>query len=89
MAQGKSNLQLKTKWMLFDTYSSFIHVEWVVYSLRNVTGAHHVPYFISDLILSRDLPKLNWEFHIGVSPTKQPISTKAYFRLKNQPKHHV
>ena len=28
MAQGKGNLQQKTKWMNFGTYSSFIHVEW-------------------------------------------------------------
>ena len=25
----------------------------------------------------------------GVSPTKYPISTIAYYRLKNQPRHHV
>jgi hypothetical protein len=38
---------------------------------------------------SHDLPKLNWEFPVGVSLTKYPISTKAYYRLKNQPRHHV
>jgi hypothetical protein len=28
-------------------------------------------------------------FPAGVSPTKYPISTIAYYRLKNQPRHHV
>jgi hypothetical protein len=28
MVQGKSNLQQKTKWIKFDTYSSFILDEW-------------------------------------------------------------
>ena len=69
--------------------SSSIHDEWAVSSLCNVIGVCHVPCFISDLDSSRDLPKLNWEFPAGVSPTKYPISTKAYYRLKNQPRHHV
>ena len=68
--KAKGNLQLKTKWMIFDTYSSAIHDEWVVSSLCNVIGVHYVPCFISDLNSSRDLPKLIWEFPVGGSPTK-------------------
>ena len=42
---------------------------------------HHVPYFISDLNSSRDLPKLNLEFHAKVSPIKYLVSAKAIFSL--------
>ena len=87
--QGKGNLQLKTKWMIFDTYSSFIYDEWAVSSLRHVIGVHHVPCFISDLNSSHDLPKLNSEFPVGVSLTKYPVSTTTNYQLKDQPKHHV
>jgi hypothetical protein len=48
-----------------------------------------IPCFISDLNSSHDLSKLNWEFLVGVSPTKYLVSTKAYFRLKNQSRHHI
>jgi hypothetical protein len=67
----------------------FIHDKWDVSSFHKVIGVHHVPCFIFDLNLSHDLPKLNWEFPIGVSPTKYLVSTIAYYRLKNQPRHHV
>ena len=66
---------------LFVPWSSSIHAEWTVPSLRKVIGVHHVPCFISDLNSSCDLPKLIWVFPIGVSPTKYPVSTRAYFRL--------
>jgi hypothetical protein len=56
--------------------------------LRNVIGVRHVLCFISDLN-SHDFPKLNLESPTGVSPTKYPVSTIAYFQLKNQPKHHI
>ena len=85
------------RWFLVDkmlfiratNLSSSIHDEWAVSSFHKVIGVRHVPCFIFDLNLSRDLPKLNWEFSTGVSPTKYPVSTKAYYRLKNQPRHHV
>ena len=84
-------------WLLVDEMlfigavdlSSSIHDEWAVSSFHKVIGVHHVPCFIFDLNSSRDLPKFNWEFPAGVSPTKYPISTKAYYRLKNQSRHHV
>ena len=74
---------------LFVPWSFSIYVEWVVSSFHKVIGVHHVPCFISDLNSSRDLPKLNWEFSAGVSPTKYPEFTKVYYWLKNQPRHHV
>ena len=63
-------------WLLVDEMlfigaadlSSSIHDEWVVSSFHKVIGVHHVPCFIFNLNLSRDLPKLNWEFPTGVSP---------------------
>ena len=73
---------------LFVPWSSSIHVESAMSSFHKVIGVHHVPCFIFDLNSSRDLPKLNWEFLTGVNPTKYPISTKAYYWLKNQPRHH-
>ena len=85
------------RWLLVDEMlfirvaylSSSIHDEWAVSSFHKVIGVHHVSCFILDLNLSHDLPILNWEFSTGVSPTKYPVSTKAYYRLKNQPRHHV
>ena len=73
----------------FVPWSSSIRVEWTVSSFCKVIGVHHVPCFISNLNSSCDLPKLNWVFPIGVSTTKYPVSTKAYYRLKNQPRHLI
>ena len=49
----------------------FLH-PWAVSSFHKVIGVHHVPCSIFDLNSSHDLPKLNWEFSAGVSPTKYP-----------------
>ena len=38
-----------------------------------------MPYFISDLNSSHDLPKLNREFPTKVGPIKYPVSAKAIF----------
>ena len=63
---------------LFVPWISSIHVEWVVSSFHKVIGVHHVPCFIFDLNSSHDLPKLIWEFPVGVSLTKYQVSTTAY-----------
>jgi hypothetical protein len=68
---------------------SLFHAAFLLPSLCKVIGVRHMPFFISDLNSSRDLPRLNWEFPIGVSLTKYPVSNTAYYRLKNQPRHHV
>ena len=67
---------------LIISCSSSIHDEWVVSSLRNVIRVRHVPCFTSDLNSSRDLPKWNWEFPVGVSLTKYLVSTTSYYWLK-------
>ena len=56
MVQGKGNLQQKTKWIKFDTYSSSIHDEWLVSSLHEVI-----------LSSSYALLHLQCEFILGLS----------------------
>jgi hypothetical protein len=77
--------------LMLDLFASlilmqFFHPCWIRYvvliSMMNelcLLEVNHVPCFISGLNSSHDLPKLNWEFPVGVSPTKYPMSIQIIF----------
>jgi hypothetical protein len=69
--------------MLNEVYSSCIYDEWAMSSYA-IVRVHHVPCFISYLNSSLDLLRLNWEFPIGVSLAKYPISTIMSFSSINK-----